>query len=137
MKEAKSNDNSWTFFLIIIVTILMITFAAIRNSNDRKIEAQEKAAVTGKLLSLQSDINGMKLTIQEMADDVSEAKRNSVSAISISKDNSDRIAVLESKDIKQEVISPYVKLAYCTTDYDNLTKMFLLKCKDYPVQTIG
>jgi hypothetical protein len=135
--ENDVGGNTIAIFLIIFVTIAILTVAIIRSTNQVKEETAEKEYVHGRLITLGAD----DVTVKESAN---IAMKNANEAMNTLADNSAqidalaaRVLALENKVPAVENItaeSRYVSLAYCLTEYDVSNNITLFKCKKYPNQ---
>ena len=140
MEEGKSSGGYGIVFLIVFITIIVLITAMVRDSNIRKVEAQEKQAVTTKFINMDSDIKVLSIKTEGAVSESKFAKEFALRALNKSEPNSERInalaeriAVLEKKLASQQTTQRYVPTAYCTTEYDVVTKMITMKCKEYPI----
>lgn len=141
MEEEKSSGGYGIVFLIVLVTIIILITAMVRDSNIRKVEAQEKQAVTIKFIKMDSDMKVLSIKTEGAVSESKFAKDFALRALDKSEPNSERIdalaeriAALEKKAAVQPTTQRYVPTAYCTTEYDVVTKMIIMKCKEYPVR---
>jgi Na+-transporting methylmalonyl-CoA/oxaloacetate decarboxylase gamma subunit len=138
MAEEKSSGGYGIVFLIVLVTVIILITAMVRDSNIRKIERQEKQAVTIKFIKMDSDMKVLSIKTEGAVSESKFAKDFALRALDKSEPNSERIdalaeriAVLE-KRLEEQPTKRYIPTAYCTTEYDKFTKMIVMKCKEFP-----